>query len=117
MYRSLIFFLAASLLIIGCAEIEPPTPKRLLSPWSGVPPARLGENKDSIRDRWGDPDEIRQLGTDETGLAKEEWTYRGRYPEVPVDYKFLSKTKRFIFTGESLTGFTPEAEAKEPPEE
>lgn len=97
--------LLLSVLIIGCAEIEPPSPKQILAPWSGVPPVRLGETKDSVRDKWGEPDEIRQLGADDVGLIKEEWVYRGRYPDVPVDYKYLSKTKSLIFTGESLTAY------------
>jgi len=91
--------------LLGCAEIEPPSPEKILAPWSGVPTARLGESKDSIKDKWGEPDEIRQLGTDEIGLAKEEWLYRGRYPDVPVDYKYLSKTKKLIFTGDNLTAY------------
>lgn len=105
MVKLTVFCLLLSMLIMGCAEIEPPSPKRILAPWSGVPPVRLGESKDSVRDKWGEPDEIRQLGADDVGLIKEEWIYRGRYPEVPVDYKYLSKTKSLTFTGESLTAY------------
>jgi hypothetical protein len=100
---------------MGCAEIEPPSPDRILAPWSGVPPVRLGESKDSVLDKWGEPDEIRQIGTDDIGLIKEEWIYYGRYPEVPVDYKYLSKDKRLIFTGESLTGYETESGKIESP--
>lgn len=99
------FCILLSVFIIGCAEIVPPSPDKILAPWSGVTPVRLGESKDSVREKWGEPDEIRQLGADDVGLIKEEWVYRGRYPEVPVDYKYLSRTKRLIFTGESLTSY------------
>lgn len=105
MFKLAAFFVLLSIFIIGCAEIEPPSPEKILAPWSGVPPVRLGESKSSVRDKWGEPDEVRPLGADDVGLVKEEWVYRGRYPEVPVDYKYLSKTKRLIFTGESLTGY------------
>ena len=113
MFRSLVFSLVLSIFLIGCAEIEPPSPERILAPWSGVPPVRLGESKDSVKDMWGEPDDIRQLGVDETGLIREEWIYHGRYPEVPVDYKYLSKTKRLIFTGESLTSYETGSESED----
>jgi len=91
--------------LTGCAEIEPPGPERILAPWSGVPHVRLGESKDSVRDKWGEPDEIRQLGTDNVGLVREEWVYRARYDVIPVDYQNLSKTKKLRFTGNSITGY------------
>ncbi|MFH1868020.1 MAG: hypothetical protein ABH843_03515 [Candidatus Omnitrophota bacterium] len=117
MLRFIVFTICLSVVFIGCAEIEPPSPERILSPWSGVPPVRLGESKDSVRDSWGEPDDIRSLGTDETGLIKEEWTYRGRYPEIPVDYKYLSKPKRIIFTGESLTSYDADTDHGSPEKE
>lgn len=115
MAKQALFFILLSIFIIGCAEIEPPGPEKILAPWSGVSPVQLGESKDSVRSKWGEPDEIRQLGADELGLIREEWVYFGRYPEVPIDYKYLSKTKRLIFTGESLTGYETGDKLKAPP--
>jgi hypothetical protein len=105
MSRIILLCVACIFFAIGCAEIEPPTPDKILAPWSGTPPVQLGESKDSVKDKWGEPDQVVQRGADEVGLLKEEWVYRGRYTDVPVDYKYLSKTKRLMFTGESLTGY------------
>lgn len=102
--------------LVGCAEIEPPSPERILTPWSGVQAVQLGESKDSVKDKWGEPDEIKQIGRDDVGLIKEMWIYRGRYPEMPVDYKYLSKTKKLIFTGDSLTGYDTSEEEQVLPE-
>lgn len=95
----------ASIFLIGCAEITPPGPDKILAPWKGVSPARLGESKDEVLDKWGEPDNITMLGADDVGLIKEEWVYYGRYPGVFIDYQYLSKTKHLIFTGNSLTEY------------
>ena len=105
MGKRIYFCIMLCIFLIGCAEIEPPSPDKILAPWSGVSPVQLGESKDSVRDKWGEPDKINLLGADEVGLVREEWVYRGRYTDVPVDYQYLSKTKSLIFTGESLTGY------------
>lgn len=92
------------LFLTGCAGIEPPSPKALLTPWSSTPSTRLGDSKEKILSKWGEPDEINNIGVDELGNAKEEWVYRGRYPTAPVDYKYLSKTKYLYFEGNNLVG-------------
>ena len=102
---NMVALIIAAIFLAGCAEIEPPSPDQIMAPWTGASPVHLGESKDSIRDKWGEPDEVNPLGADEVGLLKEEWVYRGRYSDVPVDYHYLSKTKRLIFIGESLTGY------------
>lgn len=96
-YLSLIMVLIFS--VSGCAEIEPPTPDVLISPWSSMPNIRLGDTKEDIISRWGEPDKINRIGVDELGVAKEEWVYHGRYPMVPVDYQYVSKTKYLYFEG------------------
>lgn len=103
----LIFCICSIGLFSGCAGIDPPGPDRILAPWAGTPAVRIGESKDSVRDKWGEPDEINGLGTDSVGLVKEEWVYFGRYPSIPVDRMYLSKTKRLMFTGNSVTGYEP----------
>lgn len=99
--------LLLSIFIIGCAGIEPPhLAQRVLPPWSDGANVKLGENKDSVRDKWGEPDEIRYLGVDDVGLRKEEWIYRDRYPEIPME-GMLFKGSYLIFTGDSLTSYGP----------
>jgi len=105
MMRFLVLLALLAFVFVGCAEIELPPAKKILAPWSGTSPVQLGESKDSVRGKWGEPDEIELLGADEVGLIKEAWVYRGRYSDIPVDYKYLSKTKRLIFTGDSLTAY------------
>jgi len=105
MFKLFVVSLLLVFIFLGCAEIEPPSPKEILTPFSGMSPVTLGESKDSVRDKWGEPDEIELLGADDVGLVREAWIYHGRYEDVPVDYKYLSKSKRLIFTGESLTAY------------
>jgi hypothetical protein len=105
-------------LTADCMEIEPPSPKEILAPWSGTPPVQLGESKDSVRDSWGDPDEIRQLGADDIGIKKEEWIYDGRSNHPLRSPYISSKTIHLIFTGDSLTAYeatggSTKAEVKE----
>ncbi|UCH12146.1 MAG: hypothetical protein JSW18_04840 [Candidatus Omnitrophota bacterium] len=88
--------------LTGCAEIEPPGPDVLISPWSSMPNIRLGDTKEDVISRWGEPDEKNEIGVDELGVAKEEWVYYGRYPMVPVDYQYVSKTKYLYFEGNIL---------------
>ncbi len=89
-------------LITGCAEIEPPTPDKIISPWSSMPNIRLGDTKNDVLSRWGEPDERNQIGVDELGVAKEQWVYYGRYPMAPIDYQYVSKTKCLYFEGNTL---------------
>ncbi len=86
-----------TLFLTGCAEIEPPTPDAIISPWSSMPNIRLGNTKEEVISRWGKPDTINKLGVDELGVAKEKWIYYGRYPMVPVDYQYVSRTKYLYF--------------------
>lgn len=108
-------YLVLSIMLIyslsGCAEIEPPNPEAIISPWSSMPNIRLGDTKEDVLSRWGEPDEKRQVGVDELGVAKEQWLYYGRYPMVPVDYQYVSKTKHLYFEGNILV----RQEAKAPP--
>lgn len=91
----------------GCAGIEPPSPKRLMPPWNGPSPLHLGDSKDLVIDRWGEPDQIRQTGVDDVGLVQEEWIYDGKYPVLELDAKILARSQSLIFTGNALTGYKP----------
>ncbi|MFH0732923.1 MAG: hypothetical protein V2A72_08445 [Candidatus Omnitrophota bacterium] len=88
--------------IAGCAEITPPSPEAIISPWSSMPNIRLGDTKEDVISRWGEPDEKNEIGVDELGVSKQEWVYYGRYPVAIVDYQYLSKTKYLYFEGNIL---------------
>jgi len=104
MQRLIVLCLILAVYVIGCAGIEVPSPQEVLPPWTDGANVHLGESKDSVRSKWGEPDEIRYLGADEVGLHKEEWIYRDRYPEIPVE-GILFRGSRLTFTGDSLTAY------------
>jgi hypothetical protein len=91
----------------GCAGIEPPSPGRLIPPWDGASPLHLGDSKDFVLDKWGEPDEIIQIGVDDVGLIQEEWIYDGTYPVLEIESKILTRGESLIFTGNALTGYKP----------
>jgi len=96
--------------VYGCAEIKPTDPiEAVTHPVIGVDSSlRPGMTKDEIKSEWGDPDQMIERGTNELGAPKVEWIYNGRYRGVPMDIKYLSKTKHMIFEGNVLTKWSSE---------
>lgn len=101
--------LSAALIFIvfvsGCETLPTPTPKEILSNPIGTSPLRMGMPKEEVVVLWGQPNEVIHIGQDELGTAKEEWIYHARYPAIPIDYNYLSKTKHLIFQGDNLTNW------------
>ena len=89
--------------LAGCAGIEPPSPGKVLPPWSGTQNLKIGMSKDRVLNAWGEPNEKADKGRDGVGLLIEEWIYYGEYPIV--NRKILSQGARLTFTGSSLTSF------------
>ena len=102
--------LALGIISFGCAEIEVPTPKDVVTHPFGTKTSIRGWTKEEVKMKWGEPDEIISLEPDRWGNPQEKWVYHGRYPNIPVDYKYLSKTYYFYFTGKTLMKFTSESE-------
>lgn len=95
--------------LFGCAEIQPPNPIEIIKhPWGTNPDIKIGMTKEEVVKYWDQPDQVEQLGTDRWGVTKEKWTYFGRYPDVPLDYKYLSITKVLYFDGNRLTSVDSE---------
>lgn len=69
-----------------------------------------GTSKAEIRAAWGEPDHVVNHGVDELGNTKEEWIYTGRLPRLPIDYKYVSRTKHLTFEGENLIRLESDAE-------
>ncbi len=92
--------------LAGCAEITPPNPVNVIThPFgteTGGPGLRIGDTKDRVKDKWGDPNRITPMGLSKLGAPKEEWVYFSGNPSVPVD---LTKTKYLYFEGDVLTSF------------
>ncbi|MDD5504153.1 MAG: hypothetical protein PHV77_02420 [Candidatus Omnitrophica bacterium] len=94
------------LVFTGCAGLEAPSPQRFIPPWSGASPLHLGDSKDYVREQWGEPEYIKDLGHDEVGLVKEEWVYAGRkLPVIEIEPKMLVKGDNLIFAGRALVGY------------
>ena len=93
----------------GCSDFVTPTGRYAMThPWDVGGPIARGTSKAEIRAKWGDPDAVIPHGVDELGLAKEEWVYQAK-ADLPIDYRYLSKTKRILFTGDHVTGWEDEA--------
>lgn len=105
------------LLVMGCAEVEMPTVKDVMTHPLGQQQGMRGWTKEEVKAKWGEPDQVISLAPDEWGSPREEWSYRGRYPDVPIDYKYLSKTKHFYFTGDVLVEMKSEEKQRKQGEE
>lgn len=99
----------AMLLSAGCGDLQGRGAYQALThPFgTGVPFSR-GSTQDEVLATWGRPDQIIAKGKDELGNPKEEWVYTGRYPGMPVDYGYVSKTQRLFFEGASLVRWQSE---------
>ena len=106
-------FSVCCLLVIGCAEVEVPTPKDVITHPLGQQQTMRGWTKEEVKTKWGEPDQVISLAPDEWGSSREEWIYQGRYPDVPIDYKYLSKTKHFYFIGDVLVEMKSEENHEE----
>ena len=98
----------------GCADFISPTGHYAVThPWNTGPPISRGTSKAEMLEAWGKPDAIVPLGVDELGIVREEWVYQGK-TDLPIDYRYLSRTKRIIFTGDHVTGWEDEAAEEGP---
>lgn len=99
-------FLAGLFLILtnGCSEIRPPTPNEILHQPLGESPLRVGMTQEKVKSLWGSADEVIVLGSVQ-GIVKEEWIYRGRYPNLPINIDYLAETQHLFFDGAYLVRF------------
>ena len=102
---TLYIVLSSIVFILGCAEIEPPGPQEIMRQPLGESPLRTGMTKEKIKSLWGDPDIVRVIASDSQGMVKEEWIYRGRYPNLPINVDYLSETQHLFFDGNHLVRF------------
>ena len=104
---------AALFLFAGCADIKKPTLENAIThPWSTKTEPILGMTKEEIKQKWGEPDILRNIGYDEIGAPKEEWVYNSRFSKVPLDYRYIAKTKYLYFNGNSLVNMKDEEEVE-----
>lgn len=100
----------------GCSEFQAPTAKEVLThPLGTGAPFVRGTTKAEVLDDWGPPDHVIPQGVDELGNVREEWIYHGRVQALPIDYEYVSRTKRLFFEGENLVNWkTDEPDGPEP---
>ncbi len=90
--------------MVGCAEMDLPTPKSILEQPIGTDSVKIGMTKNKVKGLWGAPDQINFVTDKEKwGGSREEWVYVGRYSALPIDADYLSKTRKLYFDGENLT--------------
>lgn len=100
--------------VTGCTDLVSPTGRYAMThPWNVGPPISRGTSQAEVLETWGPPDSVTYLGVDELGIPKEAWLYQAR-TDLPVDYRYLSKAKRIIFSGEYVTGWEDEAAQDQP---
>lgn len=98
----------------SCSDMEAPTARQALAhPFGTGAPFTLGTTKEEVLADWGPPDHKIQRGVDELGVVREEWIYRGRLQNLPIDYEYVSRTKHLVFEGNHLARW----ESDDPPEE
>ena len=106
-YRWLILGVVAG--ICGCTDFVTPTGQYAVThPWDTGTPVSRGTSKAEVLAKWGQPDTVIPQGVDELGIPKEEWVYQAK-TNLPIDYRYLSKSKRILFTGDHVTGWKDEA--------
>lgn len=106
MRRGKLFVLVVIFSIYGCADMIAPTAHYAVThPLSTKTMVVQGTTKDEVREKWGEPSYVEELGFDDMGLKKESWTYNAWFPKTPLDYRHFSRRKCIYFTGNYVTGF------------
>ncbi|MBI4974558.1 MAG: hypothetical protein HZC19_01925 [Candidatus Omnitrophica bacterium] len=102
--KRLIFVAFASVILSGCAGIEPPNPDDVVRHPFGTEAVKVGMTKNEVESLWGKPDEISIVEDKEKWKGpREVWTYRAQASAIPVDAGYLSRTKKLYFDGDNLT--------------
>lgn len=97
-----------SFFFVSCAEISPPTPMEIIKNPLGTGHLYKGMSKEEIVNLWGQPNIVNRIEQDAWSGIKEEWTYNARYPGIPVDYNYLSKSKYLYFEDNVLINWKEE---------
>ncbi|MCK5451468.1 MAG: hypothetical protein KAI70_06860 [Candidatus Omnitrophica bacterium] len=108
-----LMLLAVVFAVSGCADIEVPGTKQILSEPLGNPTVKIGMTKDEVLTIYGEPDLKRSVVSGEWSDSREEWYYRGRYPSLPVGASYLTEDLYLYFDGENLTTISKKSLGKE----
>lgn len=89
--------------IIGCVRRAHSRTAEKSTPIWCTPAAAAGDSKDKIRNAWGEPDVVNDMGFDEAGLKKEEWVYYSKPFSFLSQNAYVCVTQRLLFAGDNLT--------------
>lgn len=113
-----ILLMIAILCLSGCADIKTPTAQYALAhPLTTMSMVTAGTSKDEVLEKWGEPNEIIEMGYDDRGLKKEAWIYEPWFPHAPLDYRHFSRRKKIYFIGDYVTGYEDIEDVSERKEE
>lgn len=108
-----LFVVLAVILIYGCADVKTPTAQYALThPLSTKSMVVPGTSKAEVIEKWGEPDDVMEIGYDDMGIKKEAWVYEAWFPNAPLDYRHFSRRKKIYFTGDYATGYEDIEETK-----
>lgn len=119
MKKSILLTLSCGIIFLaGCAEITPPNPVDVIKhPLGSDVTLRRGMTKEAVKNAWGDPHVVKNIGPSKFGGDREEWTYYGKMSKMPVDINYMSKTVKLYFDGDNLADFKKEGGKEEKAEE
>jgi hypothetical protein len=104
--RIVLYVICTVLIASGCADIKIPGAHYAMThPLSTKTMVSLGTSKDEVIEKWGEPNEVKNIGYDDMGLKKEAWIYNAWFHNTPLDFRHFSRKKCIYFTGSYVTGF------------
>jgi hypothetical protein len=104
--RIVLYVICNVLILSGCADVKMPGPHYAMThPLSTKTMVSLGTSKGEVIEKWGEPNEVKNIGYDDMGLKKEAWTYNAWFHNAPLDFRHFSRKKCIYFTGDYVTGF------------
>jgi len=92
--------------VAGCALFHSTKPgETIITHPLGTDSVKLGMTKEQVKSIIGEPDAIVSKGTTSDMLKSniEEWTYKGRYTDIPLKADYFGKGLILTFDGDNLT--------------
>lgn len=104
--------LSGAVLGAGCADMDVPGPKEFISDPLGEGSLKKGMSKEEVMDKYGEPDMIGTVYSEEWKESREEWIYNATYSGLPIGAGYLTKDLYLYFDGDNLTNISRESLGK-----
>jgi hypothetical protein len=102
------------LFVSGCADVEIPKTKELLSrPTGPGGSVKIGMTKDKVVDVYGEPNLKNTVVADKWGGSREEWIYKAEFSAFPVSAGYLGEDMYIYFDGNNVTDISSRPLGKE----